>query len=116
MQATVTRDGRILLRNRQGVVCAGILPDGTLYREVRRSRHLLRKPCAWSFEREVLEQAHEAGVRVVEVHDLETGERYTAPLARLWQKGIRLNRGAGEQIALTLNHWHKQHPEQMTLF
>ena len=113
---TVTRDGRILLRNRQGAVCAGILPDGTLYREVHRSKHLLRKPPAWCFEREVLEQAHEAGVRLVEVHDLETGERYTAPLARLWQKGFRLNRGAGEQIALPLQHWHRQQPQQMTLF
>ncbi len=116
MQTQITRDGRILLRNRHGAVCAGILPDGTLYREVRRSKHLLRKPPAWAFEREVLQQAEAHGAHLIRVVDLETGQRYIAPLTKFWTQGISVSRGWGEQIALPLSYWHEEQPAQGRLF
>jgi len=88
----------------------------TLHRVARASKHLLRRPPAWAFETGILKLAQQLGATQVEVTDAETGTTYVAPLARFWTQGIPLSRGWGEQVALTLNHWRRQQPEQMTLF
>jgi len=113
---TVTRAGRRVLYTSDGRHSGCVLEHGILRRRVQGSRHQLRQPPAWAFERNILEQAHEAGASVVEVHDTETGITYTAPMATLWQKGIRIQRGHGEQIALPLNLWHVEDPKQGRLF
>ncbi|MGC8782944.1 MAG: hypothetical protein ACP5RN_00960 [Armatimonadota bacterium] len=95
---------------------SGCYLDGwRLVRHAKGSVHLLRKPPAWAFERSLLERAHEQGVTLVEVYDVETGITYTAPLSTLWQKGVRIRRGYGEQIALPLNLWHRQDAAQLRL-
>lgn len=116
MQTTVQRENVKHLLTCDGRHSGCVLDGFRLVRRVRGSKHLLRKPPAWSFERNILEQAHEHGVKVVEVHDLESNTTYTAPLALLWQRGIRLERGHGEQIALPLNLWHVENPAQGRLF
>lgn len=96
---------------------SGCVVDGwRLVRRARGSVHMLRHPPCWAFERHILEQAHEAGATLVEVHDTETGVTYSVPLSTLWQKGFRIQRGHGEQIALPLNLWHKEDPRQGRLF
>lgn len=77
---------------------------------------MLRRPPAWCFEVALLEQAREAGVSLVAVYDAETHTTYTAPLSALLQKGIRLNRGHGEQLAVPLSCWRREDPKQPTLF
>ncbi len=114
--ATVTHTTRRVLYTADGRHSGCELDGFRLVRRVRGSLHQLRRPPAWSFERGILEQAHTAGARVVEVHDVESQTTYTAPLALLWQKGIRIQRGHGEQIALPLNLWHVEDPKQGRLF
>ncbi|GIV20236.1 MAG: hypothetical protein KatS3mg023_1987 [Armatimonadota bacterium] len=116
MQSTVTRTARRVLYTRDGRHSGCVLEQGILKRRVQASRHQLRQPPAWAFELGILEAAHEAGASLVEVHDVENGITYTAPLATLWQKGIRIRRGCGEQIALPLNLWHREDPKQGRLF
>lgn len=116
MQTTVTRATRRVLYTADGRHSGCVLDGSRLVRTVRGSVHQLRRPPAWSFERNILEQAHTAGARVVEVTDTETGVTYSTSLATLWQKGIRLQRGHGEQIALPLNLWHREDPKQGRLF
>ena len=64
---------------------------------------MLQRPRAWAVDVAVLRQAEALGARIVEVHDLEDGTVYRAPLERFWQRGIRVNRGYGEQVALLLS-------------
>ncbi len=116
MQATVTRATRRVLYTCDGRHSGCVLDGFRLVRRARGSVHQLRRPPAWAFERNILEQAHTAGASLVEVHDVETGITYTVPLATLWQKGIRIQRGHGEQIALPLNLWHREDPKQGRLF
>ncbi len=116
MQTLLSRSERVHLLTSDGRPSGCTLEGWKLVRLARGSVHMLRYPPAWSFERTILEQAHEQGVSVVEVQDAETGVTYSTPLATFWQKGIRLNRGAGEQIALPLNLWRKEDPKQPTLF
>ncbi|GIV21713.1 MAG: hypothetical protein KatS3mg023_3464 [Armatimonadota bacterium] len=113
---TVTRTARRVLYTRDGRHSGCVLDGFRLVRRVQASKHQLRQPPAWAFERHILEQAHEAGASLVEVHDVESGITYIAPLATLWQKGIRIQRGHGEQIALPLNLWHRADPRQPKLF
>ncbi|GIV15859.1 MAG: hypothetical protein KatS3mg022_1294 [Armatimonadota bacterium] len=116
MQQTVPHTQRVHLLTGDGRHSGCVLEQGILKRRVQASRHQLRQPPAWAFERNILEQAHEAGASLVEICDVETGITYTAPLATLWQKGIRIQRGHGEQIALPLNLWHTEDPKQGRLF
>ncbi|GIV18643.1 MAG: hypothetical protein KatS3mg023_0394 [Armatimonadota bacterium] len=113
---TIQRNDTVHLRLADGRHSGCVVNGFRLVRRVRRSVHQLRQPPAWAFERNILEQAHEAGASLVEVHDVENGITYTAPLATLWQKGIRIQRGHGEQIALPLNLWHREDPKQGRLF
>ena len=66
---------------------------------------MLQRPRAWACDVAVLRQAEALGARAVEVVDTETNTTYRAPLERFWTRGIRVNRGYGEQVALLLSDW-----------
>jgi hypothetical protein len=83
----------------------GEVRGDVLVKRVQGSKHMLRTPRAWAVDVAVLRQAEALGARAVEVHDLEDGTVYRAPLERFWQRGIRVNRGCGEQVALLLSDW-----------
>ncbi len=76
-----------------------------LRKRVRASIHQLRKPPAWAVDLAILEDARRDGAVVVEIEDVESRRRYTAPLEAFERHGLRFNRGFGEQIALPLAHW-----------
>lgn len=114
--ATVTHEQPKHLLTSTGKPSGCTIDGFILRRRARGSVHMLRKPPSWAFERALLEQAHTAGVRLVQVHDLESGIVYTTPLATLWRHGIRIRRGFPEQIALPLAHWHREDPKQPSLF
>lgn len=82
----------------------------TLIKSIHGSRHMLRQPRAIAFDVDSLNQAEAAGAVLVNVTDQETGVIYRSTIAHIRDKGIRLNRGYGEQIALPLEGWttHKR--------
>jgi hypothetical protein len=116
MQATVSRSEPVHLLTSTGKPSGCTIDGFRLVRRVRGSVHQLRRPPAWSFERGILETAHEHGVKLVEVVDTETGIVYTTPLANIWRRGLRVSRGFGEQIALPLCFWRREDPRQLELF
>jgi hypothetical protein len=69
--------------------------------------HLLRVPPAIAFDVRSLEDARRAGALRADVFDLDTGAHYHADVERIFEKGFRLNRGFGDQIALPLTGWVK---------
>lgn len=75
--------------------------------ELRRkaSKHQLRRPAAWAVDVAALEEARAAGARWVLVTDIESGRRYLASVTALHDRGLRLSRGFGSQLALVLAEW-----------
>jgi hypothetical protein len=75
--------------------------------ELRRkgSKHMLRRPAGWAVDVAALDQAELAGARYVLVTDTESGRRYLSSLGTLRDRGLRLERGFGAQVALTLDDW-----------
>lgn len=95
----------------------GHVAGDTFYKRVRGSAHFLRTPRAIAFDESTLRDAERAGARYVEVTDAETGREYRAPLALIWERGFRVSRGHGEQLALILSDFNRQPaPEQLALF
>ena len=102
-------DGKII-----GKIC------GETFRKiVRASKHFLHTPPAIANDLDALAQARDAGARVCEIVDRETGTTYRASIARIWEKGFSVNRGHNAQIALALNEWNRDGEptaDQMTLW
>jgi hypothetical protein len=81
------------------------------------SKHFLRTPPAIAFDTTSLRDAQKAGAKLVSVTDKETGKIYTTTIQNLYDNGINLNRGHGDQIALRLEFWCvKGKPRQLSFF
>lgn len=94
-------------------VTVGWIEGPLLYKDVKGSRHFLRKPKAIAFQDCVLKRARELNVVLVKVRDTEAGEVYIAPLASLSHDkyGFAVNRGHGEQTAMRLSCWDREGEE-----
>ncbi|HQP61915.1 MAG TPA: hypothetical protein PKX41_11970 [Anaerolineaceae bacterium] len=107
--------------NSKGKVVATRKGD-TLYKTVKGSIHMLRRPPAWALDMAILNEAEKAGAVRVQVTDKETGTIYRATVGHIREAGITFNRGHGLQIALPLSGWtrHKRGaglaPVQPSLF
>lgn len=66
---------------------------------------ILRKPPAIASDLQALHDAERAGAEYCRFTCTDTGIIYRAPIAKIWDVGFLLNRGYGEQIALTLSSW-----------
>jgi hypothetical protein len=62
-------------------------------------------PPAWAFDVFSLVQAQRLGAVDVELFDTDTCETYGLPIADVYERGFKINRGHGEQVAVPLNCW-----------
>ena len=83
----------------------GAIEGSTLRKYAKGSTHMLRKPQGWAWDMSILEQAHRAEVRLVEVIDTEAGVVYRASLGDFSNYGSSFDRGYGPQTCLPLRHW-----------
>ncbi|NPV08053.1 MAG: hypothetical protein HPY83_08835 [Anaerolineae bacterium] len=97
------------VRNQSGKV-VGTVASGVLRKRVRAREHFLRTPPAIAWDVRTLLDAQHLGALATEVTDTDSGRTYSAPLGLFWSKGIRLNRGHGEQLALPLALWKVSDP------
>ena len=86
--------------------------EDTLYKTIRGSKHLLRRPPALGFDVDSLNQAEQAGAIRIEVTDAENGAIYRTAINHVRTQGFPLNRGFGEQIALHINDWIRHCPDE----
>jgi hypothetical protein len=77
----------------------------TLTKEVRGSRHFLRKPPAIAFDAAGIDQAEALGAVRIVVDDLETGRRYSSSMETFRRLALDIDRGHGRQLALPLPFW-----------
>ena len=92
----------------------GYVRDGTLYKSVRSSVHMLRRPLAWALDTQSLLDAESAGARFVELHDRDTGKQYRASIDTIRRRGFVFDRGHGRQIGLALDLWTVHRPGEPT--
>lgn len=109
----------VVSRNGRGQVCAQIVPDCKLTKNVKQSKHMLRAPRGWAFDIPILEQASEQGAINVEVIDTDSETTFTASIGEFWKHGILIDRGHGPQRVLPIKFWKQSGshiPEQLELF
>lgn len=87
-----------------GKAVASLVGD-TLTKRVRASIHMLRKPQGWAMDSAILEAAKQDGAQTVEITDIETDTRYTAPISAFERHGLTIDRGHGRQVVLPLAYW-----------
>jgi hypothetical protein len=85
----------------------GLVEGDTFRKNVRASVHQLRRPRAWAFDVDSLDQAERCGAKFAEIHDCETGRTWRASIATIRARGFRLSRGFGEQVGLLLDDFGK---------
>jgi hypothetical protein len=84
---------------------ASVGSDGTLSKTVKASKHMLRFPAGWAFDRQLVERAGALGATRVEVVDSESGKRYHSSLDNFLQHAEAIERGYGPQLVLPLFRW-----------
>lgn len=88
----------------------GEVKNGVFVKKVRASKHMLRSPRGWALDVKSLRDAEEAGARMVELEDVDSGLTYSASVDLIRAKSIQVNRGYGAQVALLLNSWTVETP------
>jgi hypothetical protein len=96
-----------VLRNHQNKVL-GTVTGTVLSKSIDGSRHMLKRPPAIAFDEQALEIAESMGVTDIVVTDRETGIVYRATMGTLRQRGIKLDRGFGKQVALIMGDWQTE--------
>lgn len=76
-----------------------------LRKKVRQSIHQLLIPPSWACDVFILEEATSLGALCVVLYEEEHGLVWRAPISLFWSKGIPMNRGHGDQLALPLEYW-----------
>jgi len=74
------------------------------------SKHFLKSPRAIALDITSLEDAENAGAEQVFVTDIDTGKQYRAPIQRIFEKGIKIDRGFNLQLALLMDDWETTDP------
>ena len=83
----------------------GQVHNGVFVKDVSSHKHFLHTPEAIAYTIDTLHAAQRAGAEYCEVLDTDTGIRYRAPIAKIWDMGKEFNWGWGDQIYLTLANW-----------
>jgi hypothetical protein len=108
-------------KNKKQVVCrfdgkpVGYIEDGVLKKQVQASKHMLRIPRGWAWDKDILEEVLAEGIEITEVFDTEEEITYTAKIEDILEKGQAVNRGYGLQIVLHLYLWKKKKQKKTTI-
>ena len=108
----------------KGKIVARILADATgrifSFKSIDQSKHMLRLPPAFAYDRFVLEQAEAHKVEYHVIQDKLTKRCWSAWPDDIEVYGFTFDRGYGEQVALELKYWSEgrepQRPQVIELF
>lgn len=92
----------------------GQVINSVFVKDVSKRKHFLHTPEAIAYSLDTLHAAEAAAAEFCEVLDTDSGIRYRAAIAKIWDMGKRFNYGWGEQIYLTLNNWTQSRDPNFT--
>jgi hypothetical protein len=96
--------GKQLIRNVDGVVI-GYIRGKDFVKKVHQSVHRLQQPEGWASDVKALEDAKHYGATRIVLTEVETQRVFSAPIDRLFEEGVKLNRGHGDQLVLPSKRW-----------
>ena len=99
----------MLLRTDDGVVVARLV-NGILVKKARESKHMLRSPKAWAFDRSIIETASRHGATGIRIEAGDTGAVFKVSMDMFLEKSFALQRGHNRQLALVLKFWDTGRP------
>jgi hypothetical protein len=85
----------------------GQVRGDTFYKTIK-NKHILKVPPAIANDINALEDAMRAGANNVCITNKDSGITYTTTMVQILNKGVKFNRGFGEQIFLPLGEWQQQ--------
>lgn len=88
-----------------GSKIVGTVKDNVFKKKLIADKHFLKKPPSIAFDIATLLEAKHLGATKVEITETKTGNKYTSSIQQIFDKGFKLNRGYGNQIALILKEW-----------
>ena len=94
-----------IVRTRTGAM-AGRIEGKTFIKDVYSSKHMLRKPAAWSIDTDIFDRVIFPLCYIIQVNDKETGKIYRIGTGAFREKAQVLDRGYGKQYYLELIHWN----------
>ena len=89
----------------------GYIEDGILKKRVQASKHMLRIPRGWAWDKDILEEAVAEGIGKTEIFDTEEDVTFTSKIQDILEKGQEINRGHGLQVVLPISGWNKKTKE-----
>ena len=95
------------LRTADGVVVAKII-DGEAVKRVLESKHKLRRPEGWAFDKTIIRQAKEGGASAIRIEAGDTGKSYSVSMSEFDKHAFPLNRGFGPQMVLVIKYWQPE--------
>ncbi|OFY38261.1 MAG: hypothetical protein A2Z69_02350 [Bacteroidetes bacterium RBG_13_44_24] len=95
---------------RVGYRIVGYVKGDKFYKVVDGREHFLHNPPAIAFDIGSLEDARDYGASYVHIFDTARRRSHYALISTILEKGFRINRGSGEQIALLMTYWEKEAP------
>lgn len=73
-----------------------------LKKEIKKSKHLLRKDNAWAIQKEVLDGNY---IELIQIYDQENGDTYQIRMENFNRYGKMVDFGFGAQVSCGLEHW-----------
>ena len=100
----------IPIRTADGRVVA-VIDGQALFKKVDSSKHMLRKPPSWAFDKATIQEAMDAGATKIEVWASDVGTTYTATMTHFLEYAFAINRGHNPQLAMPLRYWEQDHDD-----
>lgn len=83
----------------------GKVQSAVFSKQIKGSKHILRKPRAIALDADSLRQAKEYGAATIRITDTESGAVYSCDMTHFYRYSFELNRGFGLQRAMVLDRW-----------
>ena len=93
------------LRTEDGVAVATVTNEGELFKRAVESRHMMRVPEGWAFDRSIIEKALYLNADRIKIEATDTGTTYRVGINRFLAKAIPIDRGHNKQLLLPIRFW-----------
>jgi hypothetical protein len=86
----------------------GKIADGIFYKQVKKSKHLLRKWDAWGIDQAILDNLVKEGIQEIAIFELEEHTVYSVSVKDFIEKGILADFGYSKQVFLPIVNFKKE--------
>jgi hypothetical protein len=97
----------MIYKNIQGKMI-GKISHGIFCKQVKKSKHLLRKWNAWGIDQTILDDLVKEGIQEIAIYELEENTVYSVSVKDFVEKGILADFGYSNQVFLPIVNFKKE--------